>query len=300
MFVNRPTETAHRVRPTRPSWRVAGFGMVGLLVAVGLGGCQSVDGVSSVKLTKNVSQAPTRQSAERQNIASLTAAIRANPDDPTAYNMRGTAYAQAKRYKKALADFNAALSLNPNYHQVYANRALVLVRLGRLQEALADYNRALEISPEYETAYIGRGKLYKKTKQFALALADFSRAIELDPNNAIAYFNRGLVYQILNQHQNAIADFDTAISLRPASAPPYFARGQSRMALGQYEGAYDDFYVAARRVKGYYQAWTLRGLAAERFGDRKKAARAYRRALQIKPGYRPAREGLERVARGQV
>ena len=123
----------------------------------------------------------------------------------------------------------------------------------------------------------------------------------LDPSNAIAYFQRGSTYQLMGQHENAVSDFNVAIGLRPDTPQPYFSRGQSRFVLQKYEQAYDDFYIAAKRTnKGRSslqsaRAWTFRGLSAERFGDPKKAARAYRRALQANPRFKPAIKGMKRL-----
>ena len=42
-------------------------------------------------------------------------------------------------------------------------------------------------------------------------------------------------------------------------------------------------------------AWTSRGLAYERLGDKEKAAGSYARAMNIKQDYDPARSGFARV-----
>jgi Tfp pilus assembly protein PilF len=43
------------------------------------------------------------------------------------------------------------------------------------------------------------------------------------------------------------------------------------------------------------QAWTTRGLAYERLGDKEKAAGSYAKALNINKDYQPARKGFSRV-----
>jgi tetratricopeptide (TPR) repeat protein len=50
----------------------------------------------------------------QSNVASLSEVIGAHPDDPQAYNMRGSVYGEAGRPEQALADFNKAISLDPN------------------------------------------------------------------------------------------------------------------------------------------------------------------------------------------
>ncbi len=260
-------------------------------LSIFIAGCSSSSSNLSVE-----SNAPL---GNKGNIASLTQVIKKNPQDPNALNLRGTAYAQIRQYDNALKDFNSAISINPNYYQAYNNRALLYYKTKKYERAMADYNEAIRLAPKYHFAYIGRGRLHQRMKRVSLALADFSHAIDIYGEHPVAYYQRGLIYQKLGQHENAIHDFSTAINLRPnSSGGPYYARGKSRLKLQKYEEAYDDFYVAARSRKGHFKAWSYRGLAAEKNNAPEKAARAYRRALGINPSFKPASEGLSRVARG--
>ena len=152
------------------------------------------------------------------NIASLTETIKSHPNDPQAYNMRGSVLAQAGKTDEALADFNKAISLDANYGQAYANRGLIYRQTRRLDQAMADYERAISLDANYAPAYLGRGMVYKARKQPAEALADFNKAITLAPDNAEAYYNRGLLYQAEKQHQYAIDDFTAANGLVPQQA----------------------------------------------------------------------------------
>jgi tetratricopeptide (TPR) repeat protein len=67
------------------------------------------------------------------------------------------------------------------------------------------------------------------------------------------------------------------------------------MATQNYKKAFEDFQVAGTNKVNNYEAWANAGQAAEAMGDRKEAARAYRRALQINSSSRTAYEGLRRV-----
>ena len=150
-------ERARRPAATATTVALALFG--GLLLA----GCQTAG--------QGFGQAGDidRSAGSEVNIASLTAVVERNPDDASAYNVRGSAYGRAGRLNDAIEDFNTAIRLNPGFYQAYANRALVLRRLGRDDDAFQDYNRAIQLNPSYDVAYVGRGNMYRQRKQFDLA-----------------------------------------------------------------------------------------------------------------------------------
>ena len=140
-------------RPPRASLSVA-------LSALLLCGCSFNLG----SLTPTAEPEPA-QLTSSSNIASLTETIKNNPNDPQAYNMRGSVLAQAGKPDEALADFNKAISLDPNYGQVYANRGLIYRQSKKFDLAMADYERALSLDANYAPAYLGRGMVYKARKQ---------------------------------------------------------------------------------------------------------------------------------------
>lgn len=266
-----------------------------LLLVCALAGCTTGGELTGELASK---QKLAAVSDQKNNIASLSEVIKGNPTDANALNLRGAAYGASGEYERALADFNAAIQANPQYYQAYANRALVYSRMNRTPQALDDYNRALEIDPKYGTAYIGRGNIYRTQNNHSAAIEDFSRALEIQAE-PLAYFNRGLSRQALGMHGEALDDFENTLGFRPDAPEVFHAKGLSELALNKYEKAFDDFYKAAQK-EGNYEAWALRGRAAEGMGAKKEASRAYKRALQINPSYRPAREGLDRVGSNEA
>ena len=116
-----------------------------------LAACQSTSTTDLIRVE--------REQGSEENIASLSSVIAANPRDPEAYNVRGSAYGRAGQFRSALEDFDQAIQLNPRFYQAYANRALVHRNMGNPSAAAADYNMALQLSPNYDVAYIGRGNL---------------------------------------------------------------------------------------------------------------------------------------------
>ena len=73
------------------------------------------------------------------------------------------------------------------------------------------------------------------------------------------------------------------------------ARALSHLAVGDAKSATSDLDDAVQIEPRNLQAWTSRGLAYERLGQREKAAGSYARALNINDKYEPARTGFARV-----
>jgi tetratricopeptide (TPR) repeat protein len=162
------------------------------LAAIALGGCSMTLGSLSPSPEPKEEPAQITSSA---NIASLTETIKNNPDNPQAYNMRGSVLAQAGKTEEALTDFNKAISLDPNYGQAFANRGQIYRKTKRLDQAMPDYERALALDANYAPAWLGRGLVHKARGEATQALEDFNKAIALRPDDAEAYYNRGLLYQ---------------------------------------------------------------------------------------------------------
>jgi tetratricopeptide (TPR) repeat protein len=84
-------------------------------------------------------------------------ALKLNPNNTTAYNNRGGAYAMLKDYQTALADFDKAISIDSKYADAYNSRGRVKQVLGDQDGACADwqlaYSNGLEETKELIIKY---------------------------------------------------------------------------------------------------------------------------------------------------
>ena len=186
--------------------------------------------------------------ASPANIASLTEVIRDTPNDPQAYNMRGTVLAQAGRRQEALADFNKAIALDPKYAQAYANRGLLYRQNNQLDLALrrlrhraldrsvlcgAHLGRGAYLAPEGRRAK-GAGRFQPRDRDAARTMrrpittaacsirasastssrSTISRSRSgSSPREAEPYLGRGLSYLAADDLKSAAADLDNAVML---------------------------------------------------------------------------------------
>ena len=99
-----------RIARSAPHLR-GGLALVALsaLLASALAGCATLGNPPASDAGASEGMLATSQS----NLTSLGEVIAKHPDDPQAYNMRGSVYGEAGRNDQALADFNKAIGLDP-------------------------------------------------------------------------------------------------------------------------------------------------------------------------------------------
>ena len=224
--------------------------------------------------------------------------MKQNPNDPSAYNVRGTAYGKAGDLSAAIADFDTAIKLNPSFYQAYANRALVERRQGHDDLAFNDYNKAIAIDPNYAPAYVGRGNMYRQRKQNDLALADFNNAIKLDPptrapTTIAAWSSRPRAStrrpSPISPRRSRSPRPPSSPTTRAASpiSPPRTTRPRSTTSTRWSSATGIPTRAGPTRASRSRSSATPEGL------------RRLRPRHTLNPGYAPAREGMRRTAGAQ-
>ena len=85
-----------------------------------------------------------------ESLASVDAYLRENPQDATAWNVKGVFHAQRKEYGDALRALDQAIQLDSKLAAAHSNRGRVLLTLGREKagEALKSFDKALKLKPD--------------------------------------------------------------------------------------------------------------------------------------------------------
>lgn len=157
-----------------------------------------------------------------------------------AFNGRGLAFYEIKRYDAAVSDFIQALRLDPDFATAYYNRGNAYDARKDYGKAIADYSKAIGYKPEYAKAYNNRGLTYGRISEYKKAIHDFTRAVRIDSTYAKAYNNRGLTYGRLGENDQAISDFTRAVHLDPNYAKAYYNRAITYFVTGNYFKALED------------------------------------------------------------
>lgn len=178
-------------------------------------------------------------------------AIKNNPQNASAYNLRGEMYTQKYYFTWAFRDLNKALSLGFNNEMVYSNLGDAYMFSHQCDKAVNNYSIALEINPENFWAWSNRGFTFKKMKLYEKAIPDLKIALTLQPNDPIAllhlddaYLGRGHNHLKAGRNLEAIDDFSNVTNYNDLAVKAYEGRASAYTNLGMIDLAKADMVKA--------------------------------------------------------
>ena len=186
----------------------------------------------------------------------------------------------------------------------FAQRARMTADVAYYTRAQYAYRRALRLSPHDLPATIGLGALELSRHEFRHALALGRRAVALSPTTAAGYGVIGDAQVELGRYPSAFATFDRMVALKPGVSS-YARVSYARELRGDVPGAARAMQYAVDAAAGEPNAlaWSHMQLGKLYWahGKAAAAAREYREALRIEPGFTYALDALAQVeaARGR-
>lgn len=124
-------------------------------------------------------------------------------------------------------------------------------------------------------------------------VALWTRAVRVDPG-PFACHNLGSAHFGMGRYREAVACYDRAIAMRSDYSLALTDRGLAKRQLEDFEGAEED-YTRAIQLKGWPDAYFLRGELRRKVGDTAGAAADFRAALERAPPAWPRRRQAERA-----
>lgn len=218
-------------------------------------------------------------------IASLTAALRLDPNCAEAYAHRGAALRLMGDYSRAIADCSAAIAADRNLVLAYETRGAVYRTTGETAKAVADFSEVIRLDPKNTLAFSQRGNALGELGESGLAIEDYTAAIKLDPRSLWSWQSRGLAYAATGAHMLAVSDFTEVLRLDSRSVLALYQRGDARLRLGQHEQSIADFTAALELEPKHALALARRAQAHHAQGNLEQALADYNAALEIEPGH---------------
>ncbi|MDP9170458.1 MAG: tetratricopeptide repeat protein [Acidobacteriota bacterium] len=128
-----------------------------------------------------------------QALAALDEALRTDPYDDAAWDLRGRVLTDRGGTAEAAYDFEKAIALRPGDASHLFDYALALVRMNRFDEAQARAEAAVRADPKLAEAHQLLGGIFESTHKVPEAAREYGRAVELQPGLGQAQLRLGLM-----------------------------------------------------------------------------------------------------------
>lgn len=218
------------------------------------------------------------------SVQHYTKALALDPSYVEAYNGRGQAYFQLKKFPEAFSDFDNAIKVGIVTPKLFLNRGKCHVILSRPAEAIPDLAKSLELEPRNPETWYFKAVAEGKTGDLAGALKDYSKAIELNPQYVEALVNRGLMYFNEQKFDEAIADYTAALAVRPDIIIARNNRAMAYLSKGMLNEALADVNKSIEAQSNYPKSYETRAKVYSLMGKSAEAAKDMEKVKALTSG----------------
>ena len=207
-------------------------------------------------------------------VADVERALKLNPNNALALQLRGEIFSLEKNYDAAMDFFARAQAVNPNWSVPYFDRGSILLDQKQFQSALAELDKAISFpSPfplffvlrslnhfmlgDVEAAHRDQDSALRLSQNDALVMTElnlqiyegyliwaddyYGRILTRDPRHALALQGHADACRVNLEHSRALELYTRAIVVNPREPRLYLGRGKSHLALNNLEQAKTDF-----------------------------------------------------------
>jgi tetratricopeptide (TPR) repeat protein len=167
----------------------------------------------------------------------------------------------------------------------------------QLKQKLEAAKTTVDSKPNDPKSHVSLGYAYFLNGDNDEAIKEYKLAIDLDKNYFDAYFNLGLVYNKENRLNDSVKMAQKASEISPRDYKGFLLKGMSYRKLKMYSDAMEALNQANKLMPANTDIMYEIGMVAEAQGDKKNAEQIYKDALSYDPMYKPALQGLERLAK---
>ncbi|MGM0902845.1 MAG: tetratricopeptide repeat protein [Bacillota bacterium] len=166
----------------------------------------------------------------------------------------------------------------------------------RLKEQLDHYKSLVAAEPNSAEHRVNLGYTHHLMGNNDEAIKQMKLAIDLEGDYFGAYFNLGLVYIAEGRYNDALKESQKTVELAPRDYRSHLLTGMVYRELEMYEDAEKSLKEALTFVPSNTDIINELGRLAEDQGNIEEAEELYKQALAYDPLFKPATEGLERLA----
>lgn len=208
---------------------------------------------------------------------------------------RGMKALQDKKYDEALKWFNEAIEDNPDDPVGYIHFGDVLLAAGEREKAQNFYRKALELK-ELPAPFYSLGTIQYEERHYEAAAGCFEKAIRLGLKDKDTYFMLGMCFMMLGNPRFAMPYLQRSVELGEGDTEARFQYALSLVKSNFADEALEQFQKVLEQDPKHTDALYNAGAIYMQFlGDLEKAARYFKKAVEIQPGHLLSGYGLKMV-----
>ncbi len=211
------------------------------------------------------------------------AAIEANLDDASAFEVLSLAHYRRGEYAPGVAAAERAVALQATPGR-FTNLGVLLRAAGHDYDAEMAYRHAVEIDAGFVAAHHNLGNLLLDRGELATAETQFRQALHLNGDHPEAWRSLGMVLQRTGRLEEAVHAFQRLLALVPGHARGLNDLGCCLMALERYDEGLAALVEANTRHPTYADSYGNLGALLLRAGCPFAAMLASEKALELDPG----------------
>lgn len=200
-----------------------------------------------------------------------------------------------KRYDMMNEKLDKCIELKGNIAEAYFIKAYGKKETKDTASAIKYFSMASEANPQFYDAFIQLGLIYSAKHQ-DVAIGFYEKALKIKPQSSEALYNLAYYYQTHNKPDEAIEKYKAILKFEATNKFANYNIGYIYCEiLYQYNDAISWFEKAIEIDNNYAEAYYNKGLCYELLKKLNIAREDYKKALELKPGYKKAQDGLNRV-----
>jgi len=299
-FIPVGTETAAEHRMYLPLAAVMAAVVLGaqaLARRLGRAGLATLAGMGMVAAVALGAVTHQRNETYQSLLALWRDVVAKRPQNARAHQELALALYKAGQAEASLPESQAALRLQPNYPTALNNYATALLALNRLPEAATVFAEAVRQKPDLAEAHLGLGNALANQGRLAEAIPHFATAAQLKPAMLIARTNLAKALGATGQTAEAVAQFQALLREQPGYFEAHFNYGNLLNSLGRLPEAVAEFSAAVQLQPADANAQLYLGVALYNSGRKAEALPHLETGVRLAPGNNEGRAILDAVHR---
>ncbi|MGY5870619.1 MAG: tetratricopeptide repeat protein [Candidatus Thorarchaeota archaeon] len=220
-----------------------------------------------------------------ESLASVEAYLRENPQDASAWNVKGVFHAQRKEFGEALRSLDQAIQLDSELAAAHLNRGRVLLTLGpeKASDALKSFDRALTLKPDDIDTLRDKALALRALGRAEEELAIYKKMSELNKEEWGIWLRLGNLQLEIGDFKEAITSYDNSLELKDDLVSAYIRRAIALALNDEFDKALKSAETATKLEPLNPEAWLIRGDVNLRAGKSKAAMKSLKKAAELDP-----------------